>query len=288
MQNFTFSNELTQLLDHAPEGFYITKPSAFFPFTEFVVWNQYMLIITGYTQEEANALGWNLTLTKTDSSKTFMPEDLSYEAEILTKNGAIKTVGVTISTLTIDAILYTITVMRDITSFKHYEAILLEQAQIDPLTNIANRRSIINHIQHAIAHASRTSMKFCLLMLDLDYFKNVNDTYGHAVGDIVLAQSVIVMRNVLRPYDEIGRLSGEEFIVILPESTVSAAQTVGGRICNAMRKHIFSAEDRTFVVTVSIGGTIFLPNDTGDAIIKRADDNLYKAKHSGRDRIIMD
>ncbi len=289
MHNFLSHDNLQQFFQNAPEGVYVSIPSETAPFNEYIVWNARMQAITGYTQEEINSKGFEfeLALHKSDSSQTFMPDDMSYEATYVTKDGENIILGISVETVKIANVMCKVGIVRNITSFKNYESILLDQAHLDPLTNIANRRNIMQHIDHTIVLALRTSTPFSLLMLDLDFFKHVNDTYGHATGDMVLCQSVEIMQSVLRPYDKLGRLSGEEFIIVLPGVTNEGAQAVGNRICQSMRKHVFHHEDKTFSVTISIGGTLFASQDNTLSIIKRADDNLYIAKRSGRDRVVI-
>jgi diguanylate cyclase (GGDEF)-like protein len=170
------------------------------------------------------------------------------------------------------------------------EAELERRATIDVLTGVANRRHFSETAEREIDRAKRYGNKLCVLMLDIDHFKNVNDTHGHAVGDEVLKVLPGVVTPLLRKLDFMGRLGGEEFAVILVETDADAAVVVAERV----RKAIYAAEVRALGVhlhfTVSIGCTEICANDPAEdlkAALERADEALYKAKESGRNRVVV-
>ncbi len=150
----------------------------------------------------------------------------------------------------------------------------------DSLTNQPNRRALRFTLAREIARARRTVRPFALLVLDLDHFKVLNDTYGHAVGDAVLRELAAVIRSGLREGDEFGRWGGEEFVVIAPETDEAEAMLLAERLRQALHEH-----DWPFTrVRASFGITISVPGDTIEAIFDRADVALYRAKEAGRDR----
>jgi diguanylate cyclase (GGDEF)-like protein len=156
------------------------------------------------------------------------------------------------------------------------------QAAHDTLTGAFNRRAVLDHLTQELARSQRYQGVFSVLMLDLDHFKHVNDRYGHQVGDELLKQFVKRVGSMLRPNDVLGRLGGEEFLVVLPETSPAAAQATAERILL-----VVAQESETLpVCTASIGVTSWLPLDrTADDIVARADRAMYTAKGNGRNRV---
>jgi two-component system cell cycle response regulator len=160
----------------------------------------------------------------------------------------------------------------------------------DPLTGASNRRHFFRRAVEELDRAKRHGEPVSLLMLDLDHFKAVNDSHGHAAGDTVLVSFVQTIRHMLRSSDLVGRLGGEEFVVLLPGSSVEQAVQIANRICEAMDRNPIKLSDleKTVHVTVSIGVAEFgadaqsIENLTGVA-----DDRLYIAKASGRNCVVF-
>lgn len=159
-------------------------------------------------------------------------------------------------------------------------------ATTDELTGLINRREGLLRLDEHWAAAARTGNPLCCVMLDIDYFKHVNDTYGHDVGDLVLAKTARVLRATARTEETVCRLGGEEFLIICPNSTVADAQQLAERLRAAVRATIIKADDAEVTVTVSVAvakRTSEMRNP-GD-LLKAADETLYAAKHAGRDRV---
>jgi diguanylate cyclase (GGDEF)-like protein len=124
------------------------------------------------------------------------------------------------------------------------------------------------------------------MMIDADRFKQVNDSYGHLVGDEVIKKIAQILQSIIRPYDGLGRYGGEEFIVVLPDTETGVAVDIGERICRALRSITVSAGDDEIKVTVSAGVASFVDEDrTVSDVIARADKALLEAKVNGRDRV---
>jgi two-component system cell cycle response regulator len=157
------------------------------------------------------------------------------------------------------------------------------QAAHDPLTSVLNRKATQDRLLREIARAVRTAKPLAVLLLDLDRFKLVNDTYGHAAGDQVLIEATRRVQDVLRPYDTLGRWGGEEFVVALPECEEHVAREVAERIRASIADRPFEHGLR---VTVSIGVAWGLEPSLG-GYLKSADLALYRAKNAGRDRVEM-
>jgi diguanylate cyclase (GGDEF)-like protein len=167
-------------------------------------------------------------------------------------------------------------------------------AVTDGLTGISNRRAIFERLRSEISRAVREKLPFCLIMLDIDHFKKVNDTYGHSAGDKVLIETVNRIKSVLRPYDIIGRYGGEEFIAGISKADSKICKVIAEKLRTCICERPFQIEDRKIDVSISLGVVNFIPskdndiNDLLDAMIKVADIALYKAKEAGRNRVVYD
>ena len=165
---------------------------------------------------------------------------------------------------------------------------LLHVSRTDALTGLDNRRYLEERLAEAFELARRLAEPFALLMVDIDKFKSVNDTHGHQAGDAVLQQLAEVLRGQAREIDRIGRYGGEEFMLLLPGTTLHAAHTLGERVRQAVAAHTFTYPGGTLRRTLSVGVAAW-PHPrlaTPDALVKAADDALYVAKESGRDRVV--
>ncbi|MGK7928390.1 MAG: diguanylate cyclase [Spirulina sp.] len=160
-------------------------------------------------------------------------------------------------------------------------------ATTDPLTGISNRRYLLALGEREFRRVCRYNRPFSILMLDLDRFKNINDTYGHEIGDDVLKKIAKVTANALRSVDSFGRFGGEEFVVLLPETNLKDAIEVAERIGQNIAEMQFFHLEKMIGVTTSIGVSSYQVGDRRiDDIIRRADKGLYQAKRSGRNRVI--
>lgn len=175
----------------------------------------------------------------------------------------------------------------DVTERKKLERELEHQARTDFLTGISNRRYFLELADLELARAHRYGRPFSMLMLDLDLFKNINDRYGHHVGDLTLQKVVEVCGQILREVDIVGRLGGEEFGIILPETDAEQALQVADRVRQAVAiAAVALPKGGSVGITTSIGVATYGEADPDvDAVLNRADRALYKAKRSGRDRV---
>ncbi|AGF77953.1 diguanylate cyclase (GGDEF) domain-containing protein [Desulfocapsa sulfexigens DSM 10523] len=182
-----------------------------------------------------------------------------------------------------------IVIIADITKRKKLENDLEKLATTDPLTGAKNRRAFLQLFEQELDRSQRYDHKFSLLMLDIDHFKNINDTHGHDSGDKVLKLLVAEIYGILRATDMFGRWGGEEFIILLPESNIHQASTVAERLRGNLSKIEVSTDDGALIkFTVSIGMTVVENNDVLlDGIIKKADQALYLAKDQGRNRVVI-
>jgi diguanylate cyclase (GGDEF)-like protein/PAS domain S-box-containing protein len=176
--------------------------------------------------------------------------------------------------------------LQDITERKNLEARLEQLATVDELTGAQNRRAILAQAQIELRRARRFKRALSFLFLDIDHFKQINDQFGHGIGDIVLSTLSAVCRGALRPSDIFARYGGEEFLVMLPETDIVQAAAVAQRLTVQLRQTEFSANPSVGGLTVSVGIAVIRgPEDTLEALLERIDRALYRAKALGRDRI---
>ena len=137
------------------------------------------------------------------------------------------------------------------------------------------------------ARSKRFKSPLSVLMIDIDDFKKVNDTYGHTVGDKVLKTIAQILKTKLRATDVVGRYGGEEFLVVLPETDLQAALTVAEKLRTEVAKKTFKYKDQVFKVTISLGAAQLKEGETIEELINRADQALYTSKRSGKNRTTL-
>jgi diguanylate cyclase (GGDEF)-like protein len=157
----------------------------------------------------------------------------------------------------------------------------------DALTGVANRRHFDERLAAEVARAERYGHPLCLLLLDLDHFKRINDSHGHGAGDIVLRRAARIMAASARSTDFVARIGGEEFAVLLPEQDGAGARAVAENL-----RGLVAGLDNTDIaanlrVTASLGVAVLRPGEGRDSLLRRADAALYEAKNAGRDRVMM-
>ena len=167
------------------------------------------------------------------------------------------------------------------------EAILVQADEVshtDALTYLPNRRRVITHLQKEVHRAERYGTPLSISMMDIDHFKNINDTYGHTVGDVVLLQLANMVREGIRESDMVGRYGGEEFLIVLPNTELKRATELAGRLCKIIREKDIEIVGKVHI-TVSIGVAEYKHGEENwQKFLSRADMALYKAKNAGRDR----
>jgi diguanylate cyclase (GGDEF)-like protein len=160
-----------------------------------------------------------------------------------------------------------------------------EVSHTDALTFLPNRRQIIGDLQREAIFSDSYGTPLSISMLDIDHFKNINDTYGHTVGDDVLRKLASELREHIRYPDTIGRYGGEEFLIVLPHSTRKAAGEQAERLCKHVSSLLIKSGEQEIAVTVSIGVAQYkIQKEDWDAFLRRADAALYQAKNSGRNQ----
>ena len=171
---------------------------------------------------------------------------------------------------------------------------ILKHATLDALTGFYNRRQLEERIKQEVSNAKRQHAPLCGIMTDIDFFKGVNDTYGHAVGDLVLKTIAKVIRGQLREYDIAGRYGGEEFSILLPFTKIDEARMVAERLRKSIEEKVIDiskvnpeSDVKEISVTLSLGIYEMQENDNDEDLLKKADKALYEAKNTGRNKVVV-
>ena len=167
----------------------------------------------------------------------------------------------------------------------------IEAAITDGLTGLHNRRYMESHLAKLVDQATARGKALTVLVLDIDYFKSVNDNYGHDCGDDVLREFALRVRKSIRGIDLACRMGGEEFVVVMPETDMAVATTVAERLRRRIAGEPFKIQqgNTSIDVTISVGiAALESQNDSAPLLLKRADQALYRAKRDGRNRVVAD
>lgn len=178
------------------------------------------------------------------------------------------------------------TTFKDMTETKQKEEELFTQASTDPLTGLFNRRQFELMANAQVSLAKRHKTSYCILMLDIDHFKKVNDTYGHDAGDEVLKYIALVLKTSLRESDILARYGGEEFILFLPHTSPTEGWHVAERLRTSVEQSNIFANEKTLNVTISLGLSNSLDGNL-PLVIKEADTALYESKTTGRNKTTL-
>ncbi|MEA3465450.1 MAG: diguanylate cyclase [Thermodesulfobacteriota bacterium] len=173
-------------------------------------------------------------------------------------------------------------------NLKRSNRLLLNLSSTDSLTRLFNRRTLMKTLDKEFQRHSRSHDTLSLLMLDIDHFKKINDSYGHINGDTVLVTLAKTLKEYLRPYDVATRFGGEEFALVLPDTPLSGAQEVAERLRVAIERLNFNGELRGLQITVSIGAACYPGSGIKniDQLLQVADQALYQAKNNGRNQVV--
>jgi len=252
--------------------------------------------LTGYTREEVIGQTPKVLNSGRQGAEFFkaMWHDLNtcghWQGELWNrrKNGEVYAEWLTINTIFHEdgSVRRRVALFSDVTEKKLAEELIWRQANFDTLTGLPNRRMFMDRLAQGLLKAQRRSQKLALLYLDLDHFKEVNDTLGHETGDLLLAEAARRITGCVRASDTVARLAGDEFTVILPEVDDPAHVEVIARNIIAALAGPYVLDGRSALVTVSIGITLYPADATGiDKLMENADQAMYEAKRAGRNRL---
>ncbi|MGE0681782.1 MAG: GGDEF domain-containing protein [Candidatus Binatia bacterium] len=162
-----------------------------------------------------------------------------------------------------------------------------QQATHDVLTGALNRRTVLEGLHRELSRAQREETSVGVILMDLDHFKLINDTYGHPMGDMVLREAVQRLRRELRSHDLLGRYGGEEFLIVLPGCPIAETVTVAERLRQRLASEPINLSDGQILLTGSFGvASLTEDSEQADTLIQMADASLYRAKHEGRNRVV--
>ncbi|MGC9386558.1 MAG: sensor domain-containing diguanylate cyclase [Hydrogenovibrio sp.] len=254
--------------------------------------NQALLDKTGYTEKEL--LGRTLGVFKSEmqdqtKAKALWQRILAgevYHNRIMNrcKDGSTYYEDITISPVfgADEAIEYFVSTGKDVSEQVKMQQALNEMAMKDALTGLCNRRHLMSVIEQEMAERQACGQVIGMILFDVDFFKEINDRYGHDVGDEVLLEMAEILKHLGEGINHVGRWGGEEFLLLVLEPDLGEMIKTANGLREQIQQHSFSKIDR---VTVSIGVTLSNVNDTPADLFKRADQALYKAKHNGRNRV---
>ena len=279
------------LIESVPGTFYVVDMEG-----SYFRWNSYLNRITGLSNRDLEHRPSLLTIEERDRPLAAETMKLAFEngcahadLHIVTRDRGSRLFSMTARRFQVDETSYLVGVGIDTTDWLSKLTELEHEAQTDPLTQIANRAYFLAVAKQEFARCRRYSHPLSLWMLDVDHFKHVNDTYGHHAGDLALQSLVTTSRQALRDWDILGRMGGEEFAVLLPETESSQALLVAERLRQAVANAMVPlANGKSVHLTVSIGIATVQEDDADiDALLDRADQALYEAKRTGRDKVIL-
>lgn len=181
---------------------------------------------------------------------------------------------------------YFAAIERDLTEHIELQSRLEKLASTDSLTNLPNRQTIMNHAAKEFACAKRYSQPLSVVMIDIDHFKSINDNHGHATGDLVLENVGHICGKCLRDSDVLGRVGGEEFILLLPGASQESAEQVAERMRKSLAETPIHTNNLSLTITASFGvASISADDGSLEELVARADNAMYEAKHNGRNQV---
>ncbi|MCP4693817.1 MAG: GGDEF domain-containing protein [Desulfobacterales bacterium] len=186
-----------------------------------------------------------------------------------------------------NAIDYVYILVHDVTDVAAYEQKLIEMNTRDALTEVYNRRYLESRLEEEFRRHERYSIAFSVIMLDIDYFKSINDVHGHQCGDFILKEFALLVGATIRDVDILARYGGEEFCCLLPETELASGLITAERIREKTEKQVFHFNGKDIKITVSQGVAELSEGlDAPDALLNKADAALYEAKKRGRNRVV--
>ncbi len=241
----------------------------------------------GYSASEMYGMfpwQWDANFTKdeiVDMMHRGEVENLRFETIHRRKTGELFPVEVTANSMTVDGESLFFCIARDLTELKQQQDYIDQLARTDELTGLPNRRELNRMMNQYISIANAENGSFSVAMFDVDFFKNINDRYGHDIGDVVLKEFSQAVKAMIRKADFFSRWGGEEFLIIFPDTD----QFLAAQITEKLREKIEKAEIGGMAITISAGVAEYAIGESLENIVKRVDSAVYKAKKNGRNRV---
>lgn len=291
------ANQFQVVVESVEEGITFSDSSG-----KFLVYNLKMQTLTGYTMDEANNSG-DFTrflypqplerqkalqrIQKIVEYKAASPSEV--ETTIQAKDGTKKVLLISTKEMRIKDQQMFLSVYRDITERKKIEDMEKELSTKDALTGLYNYRYLMERLESEVKRARRYVLPLSVIMLDIDYFKSVNDVYGHQCGDVILKEFAQRLADFARDVDIVTRYGGEEFVIVLPDTNKNGAIIFGERLLDSIDKYLFDPKDKKMKLKLSMGLVSF-PEDgddigTASGLINSADKALLKAKEKGGNKL---
>lgn len=297
MKEFDFN--FKDIVEFAKDVIIVTKS---FPLNEpgpeIVYVNKAFTELTGYTQEDVSGNNPRMLQTnETDEeTKNIIRQGLERHVPVratvknYSKTGEEYWLDLSIMPLrnSQGIVSHFVAIQRDVTEQKNIEQKLEVLSRKDPLTGLLNRRSLDEILENELSRFKRSGEIYSLLVLDIDHFKLINDNYGHSTGDVAIQTITQSCESNLRLYDKMARVGGEEFCVLLPLSNKKVAYAIAEKLREVVSNTSITTRNGDISITVSIGVSEVENTDIDHtAILKRADENMYKAKKTGRNRVCI-
>lgn len=297
-QLFTRSKRNTEnIIKKAPLGICITDPQGHFEmvnaaYCHFYGYTESELLGKHFTQMVSPAYRDRLAVLHDEFIEGDSNQEIRQEWEVLCKQGEVRTIIAEAARIEgDDGLPRKVTFIVDITERKQLEERLklanerLDQlAHRDELTGLFNRRAGLKRLEEELQRCQRYESTLSVAIFDLDRFKTINDTYGHGIGDDVLQEVTALVSQTLRTTDIQVRLGGEEFLVIMPQVEIHAAQRAIERVCNAIASTPFTKHHLTVTVSVGIACYVDISNR---CLLDRADNAMYQAKEAGGNGVVI-
>jgi len=296
----TYNFDFQAIVEAAKDVIIVTKAHPISePGPEIVYVNKAFTELTGYSYDEV--VGKNPRILQSgetdDTTKASIRESLESKTPIRTtiknfsKSGKEYWLEISILPLKNEAgeVTHFVAIERDVTEQKKYEFKLDGLSKTDPLTGLLNRRGFNEIVKNELSRFKRTNSQFSICMIDADFFKKINDTYGHAFGDLVLKTLSDTFRNILRIQDSAARIGGEEFCIIFPDTSAESAMHISNRLRKIVSETPIYPNEIPVYINISVGVSEIDKLDVdGEKIMERADRALYLAKTSGRNRVCVE
>ena len=291
--NFSFKDIVEQAMD----VIIVTKANVMNDQGPTIVYvNKAFTKLTGYSKEEAIGKSPNmLQFSGTDKNtkqeiRTAIEEKRPIRVNIENYSKSGKAYWLDMNILPLNnkdgEVTHFVAIERDITEQKNHENKLEKLSRTDPLTNLLNRRAFNEASQSEFSRFKRCGDSYSVLMIDIDRFKRINDTYGHSVGDTAIQHVANLCESNHRLYDVLARFGGEEFCLLLPQTSLDAAYELGEKLLKIIEESYFLVIGQKIQMTVSIGVSHTVGTDSQHfEVIDRSDKKMYEAKNSGRNTI---